>query len=356
MLVPRTGSAAAIAIVMSCALPAVPLTTPTAQGATTVMDSSTNPKKTVRVGRFTMDLPGDAVFDGALLELNGVPVAITPRFIKPRVEREAQKNWRIIEDRNRGNAEHKATRKDLAQGAVIFNYDHTRITGEGLDGEPINKVVHSTLAYQWFNNLKFVLGNDSTLNRENQIREILDSILLSGTDVKQALCYMEGCLTYRTGNEGVYVDINFAERPNLRAKFTSKQYGGAANQYLSERNKNGFSPADATAWIMKSEFQHRTYRNTKRTVNNLVGEEIIEASTEKSAEDYLTEVNAVWYYPGEPNRADKPEIRLDLDYSYTTKQPPKNGTGFPDQEETHSVREEEFMKIWDDALNSLVSK
>ncbi|MBN4168431.1 T6SS immunity protein Tli4 family protein, partial [Pseudomonas fulva] len=203
---------------------------------------------------------------------------------------------------------------------------------------------------------KFVLGNDSTLNRENQIREILDSILLSGTDVKQALCYMEGCLTYRTGNEGVYVDINFAERPNLRAKFTSKQYGGAANQYLSERNKNGFSPADATAWIMKSEFQHRTYRNTKRTVNNLVGEEIIEASTEKSAEGYLTEVNAVWYYPGEPNRADKPEIRLDLDYSYTTKQPPKNGTGFPDQEETHSVREEEFMKIWDDALNSLVSK
>lgn len=107
--------------------------------------------------------------------------------------------------------------------------------------------------------------------------------------------------------------------------------------------------------MMKSDFQHRIYRNTQRAINNLLGEEIIEASTEKSGEGYLTEVNAVWYYPGEPNSDDKPEVRFDLDYSYTTKQPPNNDAGFPDPTETDSIHEERFMEIWDGALNSLIS-
>ncbi|POG09132.1 hypothetical protein BGP85_20660 [Pseudomonas putida] len=319
------------------------------------MDSTKSQTKMVRAGRFSIVLPKDAVFDGALLELNGVPVAITPDYIKARVDREAQKKWLTIEERNLSNAEHKATKKSLENGAIVFKYDHTRITGEGLDGEPINKVVYSTLAYKWFNNMKFVLGNDSTLNSEKQISLILDSIPLSDMGNQQSLCYVTGCITHQTGNEGVYVDFNFAEHPNLRAKFTSKQYGGTANQYLSQRNNSIFKPADGAAWMMKSDFQHRTYRNTKRTINNLLGEEVIEASTEKSGEGYLTEVNAVWYYPGEPNSDDKPEVRFDLDYSYTTKQPPKNGAGFPDPTETDSIDEERFMRIWDEALNSLIS-
>lgn len=301
-----------------------------------------------------MDLPNDAEFAGAFLELNGVPVAITPRISKSRVEREAQKSWTRIEGRNLDNAEHKATKEQVQNKAIIFNYDHTRITGEGLDGEPINKVVYSTLAYQWFNKMMFVLGNDSTLNRDKHIREIVDLIPLIGTGTRQDLCYADGCLPYRTGNEGVYVDFNFAAHPNLRAKFISKQYGGVAAPLLSERGKGSRLPSNAAAWMVKSEFQHRTYRNNKRMVNHLPGEEIIEASTEKSGEGYLTEVNAVWFSPGEPDNADKPELRLDLDYSYTTEQPPKNPAGFPDREGDASVREEHFMKIWDDALNSLI--
>ncbi len=352
---PRTALSGTVALVIGGALLTVPLTIPIARGALTAMEPTKNLTKMVRVGRFSIDLPNDAVFDGALLELNGVPVAITPGYIKARVEREAKKNWITIEERNLGNVEHKATKELLEDGAVIFKYDHTRITGEGLDGEPINKIVYSTLAYQWFNNMKFVLGNDSTLNKEKQISIILNSIPLSTStiDNQQGICYVSGCLTHQTGNEGVYVDFKFAEHPDLRAKFTSKQYGGVANQYLSQRNNSGFAPTDGAAWMMKSEYQHRTYRNTKRTINNLPGEEIIEASTEKSGEGYLTEINAVWYYPGEPNSDDKPEIRFDLDYSYTTKQPPKNGTGFPHPKEANLIDEEEFMNIWDDALNSL---
>ncbi|MFJ4114790.1 T6SS immunity protein Tli4 family protein [Pseudomonas sp. NPDC089758] len=320
------------------------------------MDSTKNLSKTVRVGRFSLDLPIDAVFSGALLELNGVPVSITPGYIKPRVEREAQKNWLSIEGRNLNNAEHKATKESMGNGSFLYSYDHTRITGEGLDGDPINKVVFSTVAYQWSNNMKFVLGGDSTLNKDEQIRTILDSIKLSDIDDPQSICYVNGCLPHKTGNEGVYIDFSFTERPDLRAKFTSKQYGGIANQFLSKRNSSAVSPTEEAAWIIKSDFQHRMYRNTKRTVNNLIGEEIIEASTEKVGEGYLTEINAVWYYPGVPNSDKNPELRFDLDYSYMTTQKPKNGAGFPNQEEPNSISEAQFMIIWDQALNSLASK
>lgn len=225
-----------------------------------------------------------------------------------------------------------------------FQLHHTRITGEGLDGEPINKVVYSTLAYKWFKNMKFVLGNDSTLNSEEKVSLMLDSIPLSDMKNQQSLCYVTGCITHQNGNEGVYVDFKFAQHPNLRAKFTSKQYGGAANQYLSQKNNSSFKPAIGAAWMMNSDSQHRTYRNTKRTINNHLGEEIIEASTEKSGEGYLTEINAVWYYPGELNSDDKPEVRFDLDYSYTTKQLPKDGAGFPAPTETDSIHKKRFMR------------
>lgn len=345
-----------LAFLTGCGLLAVFLISPIASGAPKKMELPENLSKTVQVGRYSLELPVDAVFSGALLELNGVPVSITPGYIKPRVDREAQKTWLTIESRNLENAEHKATQETLGNGSSIYNYDHTRITGEGLDGEPINKVVYSTVAYQWFNNMMFVLGNDSTLNKDEEIKTILDAIKLSDLNDRQSICYVDGCLPHKTGNEGAYVDFGFAKHPDLRAKFTSKQFGGVANPLLSQRNSSAFSPVDEAAWITKSDFQHRTYRNTKRTINHLIGEEIIEASTEKTDEGYLTEVNAVWYYPGVPNSSKNPELRFDLDYSYVTTQKPKNGAGFLDQEEPNSLTEAMFMSIWDQALDSLTSK
>ncbi|MFZ5936988.1 hypothetical protein ACOKS3_19445 [Pseudomonas sp. HS6-2] len=92
MLMPRTALTGAVALVIGCALLIAPLTIPIARGAPAAMDSTKSQTKMVRAGRFSIVLPKDAVFDGALLELNGVPVAITPDYIKARVDREAQKN------------------------------------------------------------------------------------------------------------------------------------------------------------------------------------------------------------------------------------------------------------------------
>lgn len=92
MLMSRTILTSAVPLVIGCTSLIASLTIPVARGASTAMASTKNPTKMVRVGRFGISLPKDAVFDGALLELNGVPVAITPGYIKARVEREAQKN------------------------------------------------------------------------------------------------------------------------------------------------------------------------------------------------------------------------------------------------------------------------
>ncbi|MER8124919.1 hypothetical protein ABS198_21800, partial [Acinetobacter baumannii] len=78
------------------------------------------------------------------------------------------------------------------------------------------------------------------------------------------------------------------------------------------------SPRDQAVWQLRSKAEHRAYRNTKRTVNGVLGEEVIEANTQKTAGGYLTEINAIWYFPGIPNIKDQPELRLDLDYSFTS--------------------------------------
>ncbi|MFK0314560.1 T6SS immunity protein Tli4 family protein [Pseudomonas sp. NPDC090233] len=320
------------------------------------MERTEADSKTVLVGRYKLDLPTHAVLNGALLELDGVPMSITPNYLMARVERDAQKKWLSVSSRNLNNSEHTAIQEKMSNGASIYNYDHTRISGEGLDGEQINKVVYSTVAYYGFNNMKFELGNDSTLNKDAQIRSIIENLVRSQTTSKQEICYVNGCLPHNTGSEGVYVNFGFAKYPDLRAKFTSKQYGGQANQPLSQRGNIGISPSDEAKWILNSDAQHRTIRNTKRTVNEVIGEEVIEASTEKSGDGYLTEINAVWYYPGIPNSDESPELRFDMDYSYTTITKPAQGAAFPPRGASNAISEAEFMKIWDQALNSLASR
>ncbi len=76
MLMSRTILTSAVALVIGCTSLIASLTIPVARGASAAMASTKNPTKMVRVGRFGISLPKDAVFDGALLELNGVPVAI----------------------------------------------------------------------------------------------------------------------------------------------------------------------------------------------------------------------------------------------------------------------------------------
>ncbi|WP_336334045.1 T6SS immunity protein Tli4 family protein [Pseudomonas putida] len=245
------------------------------------MENSEITSKTVLIGRYMLNLPHDAVMSGAFFELGGVPLSITPGYIKARVVRDAEKVWSIIKGRNADNKEQTAIQEKLEDGTLLYKYDHTRITGQDLDGSPVNRVVYSTLAFQWLNNMKFELGNDSTLNKDEQIRLIAKDLDRGKSSSSEGLCYANGCFPHPSGDEGVYINFTFADNPKLRAKFSSQQYGGDANPPLSERKGNEPSPGEQSRWLVKSEFEHRLYRNTKRTLNGLMGEEVIEASTKK---------------------------------------------------------------------------
>ncbi|WP_286914799.1 MULTISPECIES: T6SS immunity protein Tli4 family protein [unclassified Pseudomonas] len=345
-----------ICLPINCGLLAVALTSSFASAALPIMASPENISKTVLVGRYTLDLPYDAVMSGASLDLDGLPLTITPGYIKAQAMREAQKAWLAIESRNSANAENPAIQETLPDGARLYKYDYTRITGEDLDGSPVNKVVYSTVAYQWANNLKFELGNDSTLNKDEQIKSILQHLDRNSDTRHPGVCFVDGCLPHSPGDEGVYVHFTFTEHPKLRAKFTSKQYAGEAKPALAERAGSEPSPRDQAVWQLRSKAEHRAYRNTKRTVNGVLGEEVIEANTQKTAGGYLTEINAIWYFPGIPNIKDQPELRLDLDYSFTSNQKPAAGTGFSNPEEPNALTEAEFMSIWDAALDSLTAR
>ncbi|MFA7895799.1 T6SS immunity protein Tli4 family protein [Pseudomonas putida] len=305
------------------------------------------------VGRYKIRLPESAEMSEAFLNLDGIPIQVTPRFLEARTERQAEKAWSDIELRNTNNEEQPAIRENLSEGAKLYKYDHIRITGQGLDGEEINKVVHSTVAYSWANNLMFKFGNDDTLNAEDKIKMLLTKVkpVQSGTNA-QGLCFALSCIEHSSQDESVTLFFKIKKFNNLTASFRSAAYVGEPHIPLSEQKLDNYNPTTEAAWISKNDFTHQTYRNKNRNLDELNGEENIYAVTYLSEGKYRTEIHAKWYYPGTPEEIDKPEISIDLDFSYITEEKPAFPAGFSESGEDGSPTEAQFMAIWDTALSS----
>lgn len=307
------------------------------------------------VGRYIISLPKDTYFSGAALRIKNIPIDIEPNYSKPRADLDSKKIWETIKNKNLENEEHLAEREVLSENATLFKYDHTRITGEGLDGIPINEVTYSTTAHAWKDNTFFRIGNDSTLKKDIQIKELINN-LFSGSDPANtdSLCYVKGCIAQKTGNESVNIHFKLPMSPKLEAQFQSSQYGGEPNKKLSERtiSSSSFTAKEEAEWIVNSDYTSHTYKSGERTLQGFDGEEIIEASTQKSEGAYKTQINAQWYYPGVPGASNKPEITIQLNYSYTTKEKPSNPAGFSEKPESGGVAEADFFQVWESALTS----
>ncbi|WP_336333400.1 T6SS immunity protein Tli4 family protein [Pseudomonas putida] len=293
----------------------------------------------------------------AFLDLDGIPIQITPGFLEARTARQAEKAWSDIELRNKNNKEHPAIRENLSEGAKLYKYDHIRITGQGLDGREINKIVHSTMAYSWMDNLMFKFGNDDTLNAEEKIKALLTKVKTVQSNASpQELCFALSCIEHSTPDESVNLLFKIKKLKNLTASFRSAAYIGEPHPPLSEQTLENYNPATEATWISQNDFTHHTYRNKKRSLDSLDGEENIHAVTYLSEGKYRTEVHAKWYYPGVPEKIDRPEISIDLDFSYITKDKPVSPAGFSKTGEDGSPTEAQFMAIWDTALSSLKSR
>lgn len=310
-------------------------------------------------GRYVISLPASAKMVEANLVVSGVPIKIKPDYLKARAIRAAEKEWTSIYKKNGSNKIQSAEREILPNNAQLLKYNHIRIKGEGLDGSAIDTIVFSTLAYIWWDNTLFTLGGDGSLNKENEIKALINKLEAESNDQDESsLCYVTGCISQKTGDESLDINFEISDIANLKAKFQSDQYSGEANSALSERKLSStlIDLGDEADWIMKSDYQHHTYRNAKRISHDLSGEEIIEASVQKSEGNYLIEVNAKWYYPGIPGVAEKPEITIQLDYSYTVDKKPSSPAGFLDNTAGSDITEADFMHIWDTALDSFSSR
>ncbi|MFK0312657.1 T6SS immunity protein Tli4 family protein [Pseudomonas sp. NPDC090233] len=313
--------------------------------------------KEVLVGKYIMRLPEGAVMSEAFLDLDGIPIKITPGFIEARAARQAEKAWSDIELRNKNNEEHSAVCENLSGGAKLYKYDHIRITGQGLDGENINRVVHSTMAYSWMDNLMFQFGGDDTLDGEDKIKALLAKVRTTRSNTNnQNLCFVQVCIEYSGLDESMSVIFKINKYKNLAFSFRSAPYTGEPHVPLSDQKLKNYDPVTEANWISKNEFTHQTYRNTRRSLDGLPGEENIHAVTYLSEGVYRTEVHAKWYFPGIPERVDKPEISIDLDFSYVTEHKPASPAGFSTTGEDGSPTEAQFLAIWDTALLSLMSR
>ncbi|MFJ4056831.1 T6SS immunity protein Tli4 family protein [Pseudomonas sp. NPDC089743] len=311
----------------------------------------------VLVGKYIMQLPDSAEMSEAFLNLDGIPIKILPRFLEARTARHVEKAWTEIELRNKKNKEGPAIRENLPGDATLFQYDHIRITGQGLDGKEINKVVHSTMAFGWMNNLMFQFGNDDTLGAEDKIKVLWSKVKLSQSNANnQHLCFAQACIEHSSLDESANLIFKINKFKNLTASFKSAAYIGEPHLPLSEQKLDNYNPVTEADWISQNDFTRKTFRNNKRSLDGLSGEENIHAATYLSEGVYRTEVHAKWYFPGTPEKIDRPEISIDLDFSYITQLKPASPAGFSTTGEDGSPTEDQFMAIWDAALSSLKSR
>lgn len=347
-----------IGVATICALLVQPLTTFTCLGAQApVMSYEDSSGKEVLVGKYIMRLPEASEISEAFLNVDGIPIKITPRFLEARAARHAEKIWEEIELRNNNNKESPAIRENLFGGAILFKYDHVRIMGQGLDGKEINKVVHSTMAFSWMNNLMLQFGNDDTLGADGKIKTLLTKVKpIQSNASNQYLCFAQACIEHSGVDESANLIFKINKFKNLTASFKSAAYIGEPHLPLSEQKLDSYSPVTEAAWTSQNDFTHQTFRNNERSLDGLVGEENIHAVTYLSEGSYRTEVHAKWYYPGTPERIDRPEISIDLDFSYITKLKPASPAGFSTTAEDGSPTEVQFIEIWDTALSSFKSR
>lgn len=323
----------------------------------TKMNSESNSNfKTFLVGRYNIDFPEKTKLTKAYLEINRIPISITHEYIKARADLETNKTWSDIQEKNKNN-ENPAILEKITDNSQLIKYNFSHIKGRKLDGSVMDEIVYSTLAHTWKDNMFFELGNDSTLNEDEEVKTLLAKInTKSTTPSAKSLCYANDCITQDTGDDNVTIFFEFPETPKLTATFRAIQYSGKPHLSLSEKSiipsSTGFSAGEIAEWATKSDFTSQILKREERTLQKMAGEVSIEASTKTYEQKYLTQINAKWYYPGVPGASDKPEITIQLDYSYITDHKPSNPAGFSEKNESASMTETEFMAIWEKALKS----
>jgi hypothetical protein len=299
------------------------------------------------IARYNVEIPESMKLADVALNKNGIPIKVYFDYIKPRAERLVDRSFAEIKDNEAGRKtiEKPAEISRPSDNAWLIAYNHKRLTGVDVYGKPMNELSNSSIGFVWKKNILLEVGGERTLEDPSRIAFLMSRFDVSD-DRNSGFCFVKGCIE-GSENERESVSVSFEDTNNIDA------YQGEPNLPLSDRTPSipDLELPGALKWLSDSDNRIKKFKTSSRMIHNFNGEEIIEGTTQKLNGTYLTEITGIWYYPGMPGDAQKPEIRITATYSFTSDHLPDNAPSFPNRSQD-GLTEEEFLSVWNNLLGS----
>ena len=261
-------------------------------------------------------------------------------------DRIVEKRWlalqQLTHDSNRDAYISPSTRSSPMEGAVIFTYEHQRVTlgSSNPDGDEL----HETEGYLWRDGHLFHF--EPRLNWEARIIATMRSLQVREFETVPA-------------EEGLCAAGSFSQAPARHAPVRLSAFplifqgirrclpSSGPTPCIRPSKSRGVRQASRTMprSTMMS-FKARSLRDRSRMVVGLTGEEHIAAATSKRGDKYRTSISARWHFPGEVGSITKPTINFGLGVSYESETEPSRWAHFPETDESGGDPEAHFMALW----------
>ncbi|MGE8691551.1 MAG: T6SS immunity protein Tli4 family protein [Achromobacter sp.] len=305
--------------------------------------------KTFCLGRFTVPLPRDSTVSIATSGIEA-DFSFKRKISRFDFDQLIEKRWLELQHKTHdiyGNPyASPSTRSSPLDGAVIFTYEHLRVTLGSR--KPEGDELHETEGFLWRDGHFFYF--EPVLNSETDIAATMRNLQVREFDAmptEAGLCaagsFFPGPGAARNG-EAVRFVFDIPGAPPLQFQFET------TTLYSAEQIP-GRTPGKANyAAFNNDEFRGQVLRDRRRTILGVAGDEYISAATEKLGNDYHTNISARWHFPGEVGSITRPTIDFSLGLSYDGDTEPARWAHFPENDESGGSPEAHFMALWNAIL------
>jgi hypothetical protein len=310
-----------------------------------VVAKMTGKMKTVCVGRFLIDLPGEAVFSRGQTFVQGFNVAgfaeSRDDFSARLATREAQINGGLNQLGRKNMESVTNVERDGFVGKIFVFGRQSDYLMEGA-----NRVVFENVAVEGYVNAQGTsfsfIADAYDPSRTRNLNRLISQLRVTGPDdipATPGFCFGAGMLVdplEASQRESLSLFASIPGHPDLAIAFTSMA-GLKAGLGLLERNAR--TVAREPFW-MRTAFT--TLRQGKRAVHGLTGEELVMRVTELN---FSTVFGLDWEMGGTPNDVMAPFLHLELE---TGRNPHAGGKPLPS-----SLAEPALLALWDKIVGSI---
>lgn len=319
------------------------------------MNIYTSDVKPICFGRYMLNVPKASKSLVDSFSINGHAAAISQNVSESAFKRIVEKRWLELKGKVKDTSGspyiEEPKRFDIFEHAIIFNYDYEDLD-VSMTAEPKIKRTYTSEAYYW----KFgqLIKFNPDMNADSDFRNIITNFSPLSPEVapvKSGLCLGNVFYSAPTQHEGVTISIRLDNSP-IKLSVSHGYIDDAfdSTQGLLEQRSE-------TRILYKDVFEGSSshiYRQAKRTVGRLAGEEYIEGQSEKTDEGAVqtkTKVKAEWRSLGNHTQSSQTVNAIQI-LTLTHELP---GTGkLPDVKMPSGlVAEEEFLSVWDSVVESI---